>query len=162
MTIRTKLFVPFVVLPLVSLALLGGFAYWTGRESIEASLGRLFEIEAGRSIEALDRDVAMALDNGQEDLARYAIKRLLPLRHAAEELERRRREAQDERGELGERLAEQEAEYQLLESRVQGHLARLERQREGDCGTLARELVVTDEDVELELLRRRQAAEGGG
>ncbi|MEE8523670.1 MAG: PspA/IM30 family protein [Thermoanaerobaculia bacterium] len=129
-----------------------------------AAEGQDLEKEADRSarrIEALDRDVAMALAEGQEDLARYAIKRLLPLRHGAEELERRRTAVKDELAELGERLAEQEAEYQLLESRVQGHLACLEREREGGCGTLARELVVTDEDVEIELLRRRQTAEGG-
>lgn len=126
--------------------------------------GQEIDKEAERSarrIADLDGDVAMALDNGQEDLARYAIKRLLPLRHAAEELERRRRAVNEERAELGERLAEQEAEYQLLESRVQGHLARLESEREGRCTGLGRELVVTDEDVELELLRRRQTVEGG-
>jgi phage shock protein A len=113
-----------------------------------------------RRIESLDRDVAMALAEGQDDLARYAVKKLLPLRHGAEEVERRRVEVKTEHAELGERLAEQEAEYQLLESRVQGHLARLEREREGGRA-FGRELVVTDEDVELELLRRRRTAEGG-
>jgi phage shock protein A len=131
-------------------------------EALDAE-GRELEKEAGRiarRIESLDRDVAMALAGDQEDLARYAIKKLLPLRHGADEVERRRAEAAEERAELGERLAEQEAEYQLLESRVQGHLARLEREREGGRA-FGLELVVTDEDVELELLRRRPTAEGG-
>ncbi len=131
-------------------------------EALEAEgqeLAKEAERVAGR-IEALDHDVTMALDSGEEDLARYAVKQLLPLRHGAEEIARRRAVVDEEHGELSERLAEQEAEYRLLESRVQGYLARLERERQGDG--FATELTVTDEDVELELLRRRQTTEGGG
>jgi len=65
MTIRAKLFVPFLVLPLVSLALLGGLAYRAGRQTIEGSLGRLFAVEAGRSIEALDREVHALYNIGE-------------------------------------------------------------------------------------------------
>ncbi|HEX9189984.1 MAG TPA: HAMP domain-containing protein, partial [Vicinamibacteria bacterium] len=57
MRVRTKLLVPFLVLPLGTLALLGGIAYRSGRVSIQASLGRLFELHALRAIEALDREV---------------------------------------------------------------------------------------------------------
>ena len=65
MRIRTKLLVPFLVLPLAPLALLGWNAYDTGRRSIEASLGRLFEVEAARSIEALDREVYALFHTGE-------------------------------------------------------------------------------------------------
>ena len=44
MHLRTRLLVPLVGLPLASVALLGAVAYWNGREALEASLGRLFEV----------------------------------------------------------------------------------------------------------------------
>jgi hypothetical protein len=50
MRIRTKLL-------LGALALLGGIAYRSGRQSIEASLGRLFELQAFRAVELVDREV---------------------------------------------------------------------------------------------------------
>jgi hypothetical protein len=57
MRIRTKLLVPFLVLPLGSIAVLGFLVYRGGRETIASSLGLLFELEAVRVIEALDREV---------------------------------------------------------------------------------------------------------
>jgi phage shock protein A len=121
------------------------------------------EAEAGRIAEqtrTLEADVTLALGSGKEELARFAIRKLLPLRHRAAEIEHRRQELGRQRGELEERLAGQETEYTQLEHRVRGYLAQLERERE--TGVTFRELVVADEDVEIELLRRRQAAEKGG
>ena len=119
----------------------------------------------GGEIADLDRDVALALDGSQEELARYAIKKLLPRRQHAAEIDRRRAELDEERTELAAELAAQEAEFENLERRVRGYLARAERQP-GSTGPRWSDLVVTDEDVELELLRRRTGgaaeAEKGG
>ncbi len=60
MRLRTKLLVPFLALPLASIAVLGLVAYRGGRQAIEESLGQLYEAEAARGIDALDRE-ALAL-----------------------------------------------------------------------------------------------------
>ena len=60
MRLRTKLLVPFLALPLGSIAILGFLAYRGGRQAIEESLGQLYEAEAARGIDALDRE-ALAL-----------------------------------------------------------------------------------------------------
>ncbi len=106
----------------------------------------------------LEEDVELALAGEQDELARYAIKKLLPLRHGAGEIERRLSSLAEERAGLEQRLAEQEAEFELLESRVQGFLARQDEQATGVRAFT--DLAVTDHDVELELLRRRAAREG--
>ncbi len=106
---------------------------------------------------ALEEDVELALAGDQDELARYAIKKLLPLRHGAAEIERRLAALAEERASLEQQLAEQEAEFELLESRVKGFLA---RQGEEAGARAFTDLAVTDQDVELELLRRRAAREG--
>jgi PAS domain S-box-containing protein len=68
MRLRTKLLVPFLALPLASIAVLGLVAYRGGRQAIEDSLGQLFEAEAARGIDALDRD-ALALYHETESWA---------------------------------------------------------------------------------------------
>jgi len=122
------------------------------------------EAEAARiadEIRALEEDVTLALAGDKEELARFAIRKLLPLRHGAARIEHRREELRRRRGELEEQLAGQEGEYAQLERRVRGYLAQLGQERDGG-GMDFRDLVVADEDVEIELLRRKQAAEKGG
>ncbi|MEM7585675.1 MAG: PspA/IM30 family protein, partial [Acidobacteriota bacterium] len=104
----------------------------------------------------LEADVDLALTQEKDELARYAIKKLLPMRHAVAQMEQRIETLADERSELEHQLAEQQNEFELLEQRVRGYLA-----RQGEPGGAASfELAVTDEDVELELLRRRRAEKG--
>ncbi len=107
---------------------------------------------------ALEQDVELALVGDQDDLARYAIKKLLPLRHGAAQIERRLEALADERAGSEQQLAEQEAEFELLESRVKGYLARRDTDARGVRAFT--DLTVTDQDVELELLRRRAPREG--
>jgi two-component system, sensor histidine kinase and response regulator len=68
MRLRTKLLVPFLALPLASIAILGLLAYRGGRQAIEDSLGQLYEAEAARGIDALDRE-ALALYREAEEWA---------------------------------------------------------------------------------------------
>ncbi len=112
----------------------------------------------GERRSALEEDVELAIAAGKDELARYAIKKLLPLRHGAQEIERRLEALAEERAGLEAQLAEQEAEFELLESRVKGFLA---RQGEGAGGArVLTDLTVTDQDVELELMRRLSDREG--
>ncbi len=121
------------------------------------------EAEAARIADetrALEEDITLALAGGKEELARYAIRKLLPLRHGSARIEHRREELRRRRGELDEQLAGQQIEYSQLERRVRGYLAQREQEREG--GVILSDLVVADEDVEIELLRRKQSAAEGG
>ncbi len=123
---------------------------------LEAETARLHERQ-----EALEADIALALGQDQEELARFAIKKLLPLRHRCTAIGHRREAIERQRADLGAQLARQEAEYEQLEQRVRGYLAQCEQDPTAGGLSFAQP-VVADEDIELELLRRRRTmAEGG-
>jgi phage shock protein A len=112
----------------------------------------------GAALAALDEDVELALAGGREELARFAIRRLLPLRSERTALEREAASLAASRSALAERLAAQEAELEELRARVRARLAQGPRPGGG-----ADELgppPVDDAEVELELLRRRGPAHG--
>ncbi len=105
--------------------------------------------------DAADEDAALAIAQGDDALARFALRKWLPLRDRAtalgEELGARRGEQEA----LAERLAVQEREFEGLRRRVRGELA-LARDGEADLGAAVGDATaVADEEVELELLRRR-------
>jgi phage shock protein A len=105
---------------------------------------------------ALDADVTLALGAGKEDLARFAIRRLLARRAEVKALATRIAERADEARALGERIERQQEQLDRLRARVGAEVAREARDPvvllSGD------EHVVADEEVELELMRRRSAA----
>jgi len=111
--------------------------------------------EQGQRLEArvaeLDADVELALAGEDADLARYAVRRLLPKKSALAALFARAAELEARRGRLAERLDSQRAELAELRPRVRVALATPDIaaavESPGEW--------VTDEEVELELLRRR-------
>jgi phage shock protein A len=107
---------------------------------------------------SLDADVELALAGDKQELARFSVRRLLPKRRAAEALQRRRVELDDEKLRLSAKLAAQEAELEELRRRVRARLA--ESQAADTSRALVVELPAADEEVELELLRRRRSADG--
>ncbi len=108
---------------------------------------------------ALDEDISLALAGGKDDLARFAIRRLLPRRSEAKAMRARLDELATESQALAERLAEHEKQFETLRTRVRAELAR-EAESEPPSAWLA-EPVVAEEEVELELMRRRRVSEGG-
>jgi phage shock protein A len=104
----------------------------------------------------LDRDIELALAEGEEELARFAVRRLLPLRANLRSLRERGAELDDCRERLREKLQSQEAELDALRTRVRGKLSEM-REREA-CEHVV-DHPVADEEVELELLRRRSSNE---
>src|SRR5262249_53291019 len=110
-----------------------------------------------REIVSLDADVELALAGGKEDLARFAVRKLLPLRRAAESARRRTAELEQDRTRLAETLAVQERQLEELTAQVRTRIAAA-RHAEGDA--FAHPAPAADEDVELELLRRRSQASG--
>ncbi len=117
------------------------------------------EIERLRSeANALDEDVALALEQQKEDLARFAMRRLLSRRKDLVQLEAQLCEVRETREALRERLEAQECAFEKMRQRAR---ARLDAFRHGDdCGSWLGEPAVADEEVELELLRRRSESAG--
>jgi phage shock protein A len=130
-------------------------------EALRDEEKRLREVLTRREEESrgLDEDIALALAGGKDDLARFAIRRLLPRRSEAKAVSARLEELAPESQALAERLAEHEKQFETLRTRVRSELAR-ETEIEASSGWLA-EPVVAEEEVELELMRRRRVAEGG-
>lgn len=104
-------------------------------------------------IGALDEDVALALAGGRDDLARFAIRKLLPLRRERAALEREGTSLAASRAALAEEIAAQEAEFEELRARVRARLA-----APNACDEPFAPPPVDDAEVEIELLRRRGAA----
>ena len=129
-------------------------------EALEDESRRLAE-EASRldgEIRSLDEDVELALAGGKEELARYALRRLLPKRRASEELRRRTAESDEERQRLVERISAQEIELDTLSRRVRARPAADRAQENERTGFI--EVPAADEEIEIELMRRRGVAEG--
>ena len=129
-------------------------------------------IRLERQLAGLDEDIELALAGDKEDLARFAVKRLLPVRDSLRVLRERGEEIREERVQLSERLDAQEEQFEELRQEVAARLVTARREkaareaRDG-CSALAdadstlagsRVAGVSDEEVELELLRRREAA----
>jgi phage shock protein A len=130
-------------------------------EALEEESRRLRE-EAerlDREIASLDEDVELALEGGKDELARFSVRRLLPKRRAVAELRERAVEIDEQRRQLVTRLESQEVELEELRGRVR---VRLAAERADETGRLREaELPAADEEVELELLRRRAVPAAG-
>lgn len=125
-------------------------------EALEDEARRVAE-EAGRleaEIASLDEDVELALSGDKQELARFSVRKLLPKRRALEQLRQRGSEIADERQRLLGRLEAQEVELDELKRKVRTRLA---AERVSDPPGSVSELPAAEEEVELELLRRRGA-----
>jgi phage shock protein A len=111
-----------------------------------------------REIASLDADVELALAGGKEELARFSVRKLLPLRRAAESARRRTAELEQGRARLADTLAVQERQLEELSAQVRTRIAAV-RYAEGDA--FARPAPAADEEVEIELLRRRATQASG-
>ena len=107
---------------------------------------------------SLDEDVALALGGGKDDLARFAARRLLAHRRTVQALQTRLAERDAEEQALAPRVDAQQAQFETLRARVRTELARREDTRDRSAPLC--ELPVADEEVELELLRRRRGHAG--
>jgi phage shock protein A len=125
-------------------------------EALEEQLRRIADevqrLEA--ELQALDEDVELALAGGKDELARFALRRLLPKRRSLTSLRQRSAELVEERSRLSAKLASQERELEELERQVR---ARLAADAEPVRGEALPETPAADEEIELELLRRARA-----
>ena len=111
----------------------------------------------GDRLAELEGDVETALAASADDLARFALRRLLAGRRRRAAIAVRQRVLAEEQRELAAALQAQQTAYEELEARVRSAIA---QQHQG-VGAVAEE-PVTAEEVELELLRRqaRRLSEG--
>jgi phage shock protein A len=107
-----------------------------------------------RAVERLDDDTRLALAGAREDLARFALRKLLPLRSEAGALRERIEGLEAERERLAPTLEAQEIEFEALKRRIREQLATESR----DDGPFRSE-TAADEEIEMELLRRLQTVE---
>jgi phage shock protein A len=130
--------------------------------SSERERERLFSREG-----ELDRDVALAIEGEESELARFAVRRLLGARRQRELVDVRLREMRAEHDALDAKLADQERELEELRQQAEAEIALEEARRAACCasdtgsGAVASGAAVCDEEVELELLRRRAASAPG-
>jgi phage shock protein A len=110
------------------------------------------DAELGR----LEEDVALALSGGRDDLARFALRRLLPRRREREALAAALADAREERARLVDQLAAQERAFDELRTRVRARLAAPEA-ADGDA-PFGPPGAPDEQEVEIELLRRKQGA----
>jgi phage shock protein A len=109
-----------------------------------------------RAAERLDEDTRLALEGEREDLARFALRKLLPLRREADGLRERLATIRAERERLVPRLEEQVQEFEALERRIRERLAA--ESQTGSAFDTPLAAGAADEEVEMELLRRMQPA----
>jgi phage shock protein A len=126
----------------------------------DARLRRAVDAERAQEA-ALDEDIALALAGGKDELARFALRRLLACRKRAAALDAELQRGTAERTLLGERLAAQTRALDELRERVRGHRARTAARGVAEASAPAGLAVaVAEEEVEIELLRRRNAPGG--
>lgn len=99
-------------------------------------------------------DVDLAIEQGRDDLSRYALKQMLTQKNLIERIDAQLARASDELKELEPVLSTQQIALEELRARVQAFLSARE------SGHVQAALTpVTEEQVELELLRRKRDAE---
>ncbi len=106
-------------------------------------------------VAALDEDVELALAGEKEELARFAVRRLIPVRETSRDVKARIARAAVRHERISECLASQELQFEDLKQGVEARLAEACQERARPPAT---ERSVADEEVELELLRRTRSA----
>ncbi len=105
-------------------------------------------------VATLDEDVELALSGDDPELARFAVRRLLPKREALRALFAGAVQLEERRSRLQVQLEVQEAQLAELRPRVRAALAR----PDPEPIEFGQEPAITDEEVDLELLRRHEVA----
>ncbi|MBE9533422.1 MAG: PspA/IM30 family protein [Proteobacteria bacterium] len=115
--------------------------------------------------EKLDQDIAAAIEKDKDDIARLLIKKIKPFAYHREELSRHIQNLGREIREFHQQVEEQRLQYEQLQLRAREYSHQAEREQwEKTISTTAPAAASrepTEEEVELELLKRKEAAKGG-
>lgn len=131
---------------------------------INARDGARSDLEARREeVTSLEADIDMAIANNRDDIARFLIKKQKPLSRHCSELERWLQTLDQEITEARTDLDQRRNQYETLKLRASRSL---EQEKDTDWPWGSRWVqpdgaMVSDEEVELELLRRKERGKGG-
>jgi phage shock protein A len=119
-----------------------------------------------REYQALEQDLTLAIANEKDDIARTLIRKLKPLAHHRDELECHIQTLDRDIAQFRTVLDEQRLLHEQLRLKASEQLRRTERQQweEAIAGTVIPHGVgaePAEAEVELELMRRKQAMKGG-
>jgi phage shock protein A len=113
----------------------------------------------------LDADIESALKKGKDDIARLLIKKIKPMTSHRDELTRHIQNLSREITQFHGLIEEQRLQYEQLELRAKEYFHREEREKwEQTIATTIPSVPSrepSEEEVELELLKRKEAAKGG-
>ena len=115
--------------------------------------------------EALDHDLTVALRKNKDDIARMLIRKMKPLENMSEELTRHLDALNEEMIQFKNHLKQQRLRYEQLKYRTTEYLRRTQMQQweRGAIDPFSADgyEALTDEEIELELLKRKEVLEGG-
>jgi phage shock protein A len=125
------------------------------RSSFDAIANQLDQMEKdrlrlNREVQQLEADIALALKQDQDELARYSVRKFLAKRKQEEELSLSLPEQRESYSNLEVEISTQEEELIRLKEKVRNHLA-----KKAQAHASPPESPVAEEEIELELLRRR-------
>jgi phage shock protein A len=120
----------------------------------------------GEEMEKLERDLTLAMKKEKDDIARMLIRRRRALENACRHLDGQIEAIAREKSQLAETLADQRLRYETLKARADTYCHRsVDRQFEmashHHAGPLYPDQPL-DEEIELELLERKEAQQKGG
>ncbi len=118
-----------------------------------------------REYEALEQDLALAIDREKDDIARTLIRKMRTLALHRDELGRHAQTLNRDVAQLQAVLDEQRLLYEQLRMKASEHVHRVERQQweKVICGDIPINFCSEppEAEVELELMRRKEAQKGG-
>jgi phage shock protein A len=121
--------------------------------------------KTSRESEKLDQDLTVAIEKDKDDIARLLIKKLKPLVFHQDELARHIQNLEQEINQFRECLEEQRLQYEQLQLRTAEHFRTVEREQwEKTISTIMPPTISKEPsaaEVELELLKRKEACKGG-
>lgn len=114
----------------------------------------------------LEADLSLAVNKNKEDIARLLIRKRLVLQGECERLSRQSRQLEEEQMRLSQLVQQQQNQYEQLKIKCAAHCQQAE-QRAGDDNSdiwseSAGSLYPSEEEIELELLRFKEAMPQGG
>lgn len=115
-------------------------------------------------IAKLEKDLNAAIEKEKDDIARFLIRKLRPLKDHRDELERHIKRLDNEISGLKECLSEQRLAYERMQLQARDFVRKSERdgwEYAFSAGTGKSVHEPSDEEIELELLRRKEAVKGG-
>lgn len=141
----------------------------------EARLGRMNATKAqyiedqrhlAEEIEKLEQDLKIAIEKDKDDIARMLIKKLKPIEEHHQSLARKIDNIQREIEGLAEILETQRDQYRKFHLRATDYLSQTETKKWDDTMTSvfpgAAGLDLSDEEIELELIRRKERIHSKG